>query len=47
MTVHTGQGQDTAAHRYWGRDREVWNNEGDTATLRDADGRLVDERTSP
>jgi Lamin Tail Domain len=33
--VHTGPGRGTAAHRYWGSASYVWNNSGDTATLRD------------
>ena len=33
--VHTGKGRNSAAHRYWGSGNYVWNNPGDTATLRD------------
>ncbi|HST64430.1 MAG TPA: lamin tail domain-containing protein [Mycobacteriales bacterium] len=33
--VHTGKGRNTAANRYWGSGNYVWNNPGDTATLRD------------
>lgn len=45
VTVHTGEGNDTAGHRYWGRDQAVWNNAGDQATLRDDGGALVDEES--
>lgn len=34
VKVHTGSGTDSQSDRYWGRDAYVWNNEGDTATLR-------------
>ncbi len=42
VTVHTGRGKDTTSHRYWGQRWYVWNNDKDTAYLRDAEGRLVD-----
>jgi Lamin Tail Domain len=35
VSVHTGTGKNTAANRYWGSGNYVWNNTGDTATLRD------------
>jgi hypothetical protein len=34
VTVHTGSGANTASSRYWGRSGYIWNNGGDTATLR-------------
>jgi endonuclease G len=34
-------GADDAANLYWGRAQPVWNNTGDTATLRDADGAII------
>jgi micrococcal nuclease len=47
--VHTGPGADyfekgtpSKWNLYWGRHSFVWNNEGDTATLFDADGNKVD-----
>jgi hypothetical protein len=40
--VHTGKGSNTATHRYWGRGSYVWNNDGDTAYLRYANGSLAD-----
>jgi micrococcal nuclease len=43
LQVHSGQGQDDGATLYWGlSDDSVWNNGGDTAYLRDPEGRLVD-----
>ncbi|HZA94371.1 MAG TPA: lamin tail domain-containing protein [Gemmatimonadales bacterium] len=42
VTVHTGKGTNTASHRYWGRSWYVWNNTGDKATLRRADGVWID-----
>ena len=47
--VHTGPGKDSFEkgnpskwNLYWGRRSLVWNNEGDTATLFDAEGHKVD-----
>jgi Lamin Tail Domain len=47
--VHTGPGNDLFEkgnpprwNLHWGRHSFVWNNEGDTATLFDADGNKVD-----
>jgi hypothetical protein len=42
VTIHTGKGKDTSAHRYWGRDWYVWNNTGDTASLHNAADKQVD-----
>lgn len=42
VTVHTGKGTNTAAHRYWGRGSYVWNNTGDTAYLFTAGGTQKD-----
>jgi micrococcal nuclease len=45
-TVHlySGQGQDDASSLYWGLAGEaVWNNDGDSAFLRDSEGNLVDD----
>ncbi|MCD9194231.1 lamin tail domain-containing protein [Streptomyces albireticuli] len=41
VRVHTGSGRDTATDVYWGSGNYVWNNDRDTATLRDARGRTV------
>lgn len=47
--VHTGPGEDSFEKGqpskwilHWGRHAFVWNNEGDTATLFDAEGNTVD-----
>ncbi|MBX0348847.1 lamin tail domain-containing protein [Haloarcula pellucida] len=45
VTIHTGSGTDTRRDRYWDRTGAVWNNGGDTVVVRDADGRVVLERS--
>ncbi|MEV6635178.1 lamin tail domain-containing protein [Actinoplanes sp. NPDC051470] len=42
IIVHTGPGTSTALHRYWQSRAYIWNNDRDTATLRNAAGRPVD-----
>ncbi|WP_037572455.1 lamin tail domain-containing protein [Phaeacidiphilus oryzae] len=42
VRVHTGSGGNTAANRYWGLHWYVWNNDKDTARLRNSAGRAVD-----
>ncbi|GAA1008256.1 hypothetical protein Aple_070610 [Acrocarpospora pleiomorpha] len=42
LVVRTGQGEDTATTVYWNRKQYVWNNDGDTATLRNATGKKID-----
>jgi len=44
VTLYTVQGTDSATELYWGRslNSAVWNNEGDTASLYDASGTLID-----
>lgn len=42
VTVHTGRGDNTARHRYWGRSAYVWNNDADRATLRRGNGEIAD-----
>ena len=43
FTLYSGQGQNSPTELYWGYNGEsVWNNDSDTAFLRDADGRFVD-----
>jgi hypothetical protein len=37
----TGQGSDTASTLYWGEDQALWNNGGDTVTVRTASGERV------
>jgi len=43
VTLHTGDGTDTATELYWGG-RYVWNNDGDTARLYDSNGNLIDTK---
>jgi hypothetical protein len=45
VRVHTGSGSNTRRHVFWGQSSYVWNNSGDTATLRNAAGRVVDTCT--
>lgn len=42
VRVHTGSGSNTASNLYWHQSDYVWNNTGDTAYLRNANGTLVD-----
>ena len=42
VTVWVKVGTDTASDLYSGRGSAVWNNDGDTATLTDAGGAVVD-----
>jgi micrococcal nuclease len=44
LTLRTGSGVDDEHALYWGRDRPVWNNDGDVVTVRDGDGDPVLER---
>ncbi|AAG20977.1 competence-like protein (plasmid) [Halobacterium salinarum NRC-1] len=45
LTIYTGSGTDTATELYWGQSSPVWNNGGDTISLRDATGTTVIEET--
>lgn len=42
VRVHTGKGTDNKTNRYWGSGSYIWNNDGDTAILRNAKGSTVD-----
>jgi hypothetical protein len=42
VLVHSGRGHDGRGHVYQGRHNYVWDNHGETATLRDARGKVVD-----
>jgi micrococcal nuclease len=43
VRLYTGNGRNTDSRLYWGLgNNTVWNNNGDTAYLRDPDGSLVD-----
>ncbi|WP_226021913.1 lamin tail domain-containing protein [Halomicrobium salinisoli] len=41
VTVHTGSGTDSATDLYWGAGSAVWNNAGDTVTVRTEGGTIV------
>ncbi|WSQ06358.1 lamin tail domain-containing protein [Streptomyces sp. NBC_01231] len=43
VRVHTGEGRDTRTDLFQDRRAYVWNNDHDTATLRNDHGRFVDE----
>ena len=45
--LHTGSGDRTESDLYWGLDRPVWNNDGDTVLVVDAGGGTVLEYTYP
>ncbi len=47
VTLHTGKGTDTNTELYWGSGRPIWNNDGDIATLYDANGNLIDALEKP
>lgn len=41
VILHTFTGQDNETDIFWGRSQDVWNNEGDSAFLRDANENLI------
>lgn len=41
LTLYTGSGMDTITQLFWGNDKPIWNNDGDSLYLRDAEGLLV------
>ncbi|MPY33530.1 lamin tail domain-containing protein [Streptomyces adustus] len=45
VRVHTGEGRDTRSDLYQDRRAYVWNNDRDTATLRNDRGRFVDDES--
>ena len=45
VTVKNGTGKDTSRYLHWGNGYYIWNNTGDTATLRGKTGTLVDTCT--
>jgi hypothetical protein len=45
VRIHTGEGRDTRTDLFQDRRQYVWNNDHDTATLRNDNGRLVDEES--
>ena len=44
VTLHTGNGSESTSELYWGSDSAIWNNGGDTITVRTEDGALVFEQ---
>jgi hypothetical protein len=46
VKVYTGSGTDTATELYFCQSSPVWNNDGDTATLADSNGSVVDQRSN-
>jgi len=42
VTVYTGSGTDIQDKLYWGSGSPIWNNDGDTAYLKDDKGKIVD-----
>ncbi len=45
VTIHSGSGTDSATDLYWGQETAVWNNGGDTVTVRTDDGTVVIEES--
>lgn len=45
LTLHTGEGEDGDGDFYWGSEGPVWNNDGDTIFVHDAEGRPVLEES--
>jgi hypothetical protein len=43
--LHTGSGTAKGGNRYWGSGAYIWNNDGDTAYLRNASGTSLDNCT--
>ena len=42
VTIHTGRGSDDRNDLYWGSKYYIWNNDGDTAILKNPAGNNVD-----
>lgn len=45
VTLRSGTGKNTKTTLYWGKNIFIWNNEGDTAYLWNAQGKLVSSKT--
>jgi competence protein ComEC len=43
VKIHTGTGTNTQTELYWGEKSPIWNNDGDTATLKDKKGGIIDQ----
>lgn len=44
VSLRTGSGSDTDTDLYWGSDRAIWNNDGDTIIVKDENGTVAIER---
>ena len=42
VKIRTGKGSNTQTNRFWGLSWYVWNNTGDSATVKDAHGNVID-----
>lgn len=42
VKVWTGSGSNNSSNLYWGSGAAIWNNSGDTATLRNSGGQVID-----
>jgi hypothetical protein len=45
VKVHTNTGVDNSIDLYWGSSQSIWNNSGDTATLIDNEGTVIDQKS--
>lgn len=45
VTLYTGEGEDTETDLYWGSDKAIWKNDGDTITVKDDTDTVVFEET--
>jgi hypothetical protein len=43
VKVHTGKGANTLGNLYWRSSSYIWNNDGDTATLKKKSGVVADK----
>ncbi len=46
ITVYTGSGRNTGNELYMGYGQAIWNNNGDTATLIDGNGGVIDQMSN-
>jgi hypothetical protein len=42
VKIHTGHGSNARKNVYWGSGNYIWNNDGDTATLKRPGGTVAD-----
>jgi peptidoglycan hydrolase-like protein with peptidoglycan-binding domain len=45
VTLYTGSGDDTQTELYWGSERAIWDNTGDSVVVYDPDGNLLARRS--